>query len=236
MIFPKAKNIFFGKLRIPFSWIQIRTVWLLIHAIVLTAPLSFAQDKNATQENPPSNEEFLREAIRSLLEQAFKDFPEADSKFVFLKMEEDHPANWLLEDELASYLLSKNYQVSLSSPDPNYDFPESKPLFYRIIELKLDYPKVKRKSFLGEKLVTRRASINLSFRLEDKATGKVLWSKRGKEEKSDVVKKMMIKSLDNESYPFLSPSLSSDSQGKYLEPALVAAVVGGLIYLFFSNR
>ena len=236
MIFPKAKNIFFSKLRILFQWIQIRTVWLLIHAIVLTAPLSFAEDKNTTQENPPSNEEFLRGTLRSLFEQTFKDFPEANSKFVFLKTEEDNPANWLLEDELVSYLLSLNYQISLGSPDSNYTLPESNSLFYRIIELKLDYPKVKRKSFLGEKLVTRRATLNLAFRLENKATGKVLWSKRGQEEKSDVVKKSMIKSLNNDSYPFLSPSLSSDSQSKYLEPALVAAVVGGLIYLFFANR
>ena len=229
MIFPKAKNTFFHKLRI-------LSVWLFIPAIMLTASLSLAEDKSTIQESPPANEEFLREALRSLFEQTFKDFPEANSKFVFLKTEEDHPANWLLEDELVTYLLSLNYQVGMSSPDSNYNLPESNSLFYRIIELKLDYPKVKRKSFLGEKLVTRRASINLSFRLEDKTSGKVLWSKRGKEEKSDLVKKKMIKSLNNESYPFLSPALSSDLQSKYLEPALVATVVGGLIYLFFANR
>jgi hypothetical protein len=236
MIFLKAKHILFGKLKILFQWIQIRTVWLLIPAIILTASLSLAEDKSTIQESPSSNEEFMRKALRSLFEQTFNDFPKEDFRLIFLKEEEDHPANWLLEDELVSYLLFSNYQVSLGSPDSSYDLPESKSLLYRIIELKLDYPMVKRKSFLGEKLVTRKASINLSFRLEDKTTGKVFWSKRGKEEKSDVVKKSMIKSLNNESYPFLSPALSGDSQGRYLEPALVAAVVGGLIYLFFANR
>jgi hypothetical protein len=84
--------------------------------------------------------------------------------------------------------------------------------------------------------VTRRAQLNLSFRLEEKENGKVLWTKRETEERSDMVKKQNIKYLNNNSYSFLSPPLPEDSQAKYVEPAMVAAVVGGLIYLFFANR
>jgi hypothetical protein len=102
--------------------------------------------------------------------------------------------------------------------------------------LKLDYPQTYRKGFLKEKLVTRRAEVNLSLREENPATGKVIWLKRGRLEKTDVVRKSAIKSLNNQSYPFLSPSLSGDPMNKYLEPALLTAVVGGVIYLFFANR
>jgi hypothetical protein len=109
-------------------------------------------------------------------------------------------------------------------------------LFYRIIDLKLDYPQTYRKGFLKEKLVTRRAVANLSFREENPTTGKVVWLKRGRLERTDVVRKSAIKSLNNQSYPFLSPSLSGDPMNKYLEPALLTAVVGGVIYLFFANR
>jgi hypothetical protein len=84
--------------------------------------------------------------------------------------------------------------------------------------------------------LTRKANLNVSFRLEEKESGKVLWSKRETEERSDIVKKQTIKYLNNDSYSFLSPPLPEDSQAKYIEPALVAAVVGGLIYLFFANR
>jgi hypothetical protein len=235
MIFLKAKRLFLRE-------IKILSFWFLVQITVLTAPYVLAEDKitfsagSIGQENPPSNEEFLRSSLRSLFEKAFNDFPEANSKLIFLKAEEDHPANWLLEDELISYLLSLRYQVGSSASDSNYSLSESISLFYRIIELKLDYPKVQRKGFLGIRLVTREVSLNLSFRLDDKSTGKVLWFKRGKEEKSDLMKKSMLPSLNNQSYPFLSPSLSSDSQGKYLEPALLVAVVGGLVYLFFANR
>jgi hypothetical protein len=153
-----------------------------------------------------------------------------------LKAEEEHPGNWLLEDELVFYLLSSNYKVTLRSTEPNNNLPESWSLFYRIIEMSLNYPKIERKGFLGKRMVTREAWLNLSFRLEDNATGKVLWTKRGKEERSDLIKRSMIKSVNNQSYPFLSPPLPDDPQSRFLEPALVVAVVGGLIYLFFANR
>ncbi len=197
---------------------------------------SFAEENKKFSENPPSNEEFLRNSIRSLIGRTFDDFPEVKSKFLLLKAEEEHPGNWLLEDELVSYLLSLNYRVALRSTQPNNNLVESQSLFYRIIEMSLDYPKVKRKGFFGASLVTRKAWLNLSFRLEDKFTGKVLWTKRGKEERSDLIKKSKIKSVKNESYPFLNPSLPGDPQSRFFEPALVVAVVGGLIYLFFANR
>lgn len=218
--------------------------WFLIPATLFSPPLGFAEEEFTFQENPPSNEEFVRGSMKLLWDKTFSDFRPASSKLIILKTEEAHPANWLLEDELISHLLALNYQVGLSSSenltmvakDSNSNLSESNTLFYRIIELKLDYPKVKRKGFLGTKFVTRRVTLNLAFRLEEKSTGKVLWNKREKEERSDLVKNSMIKSLNNDSYPFLSPSLPGDLQGKYLEPAMVTAVVGGLIYLFFANR
>jgi len=236
MIAPKAKKLFPIGLKRRLVLKKVILACFLVFAATSVPLLGFAQNKNAIQENPPSNEEFLRESIRSLLERTFDDFPPANSKLLLLKAEEEHPANWLLEDELVFYLLSSDYQVTLHSIESSYDLSESQSLFYRIIEMSLNYPKTKRKGFLGARLVTRKTWLNLSFRLKDNATGKVLWTKRGKEERSDWVKKSMIKSVNNPSYPFLSPSLPDDPHSRFLEPALVVAVVGGLIYLFFANR
>ncbi|HEX7401542.1 MAG TPA: hypothetical protein VF369_05125 [candidate division Zixibacteria bacterium] len=229
MILPKVKRAFSNRYKNLICY-------LIIAMIGWIAPFSLAQDKITPQENPPTNEEFLREILRSLFAETFTDFPKLPSDLVVLKAEEDRPENWLLEDELLTYLLSLNYQVGLKAADTNSGLPESKSLFYRIIDLKLDYPETFRKGFLKEKLVTRRAVVNLSLREENPATGKVIWLKRGELEKTDVVRKSMIKSLSNHSYPFLSPSLSGDPMNKYLEPALLTAVVGGVIYLFFANR
>ena len=235
MIVPKAKKLFLIGVKRRLV-LKIICAWFLACVVWLSHLESFAEESEKFLENPPSNEEFLRASIKPLLGRTFDGFPQANLKLLLLKAEEDHPANWLLEDELLTYLLSLNYQVTLHSTERNSILSESQSLFYRIIEMSLDYPKIKRKGFLGERIVTRKASLNLSFRLEDKVTGKVLWTKREKEERSDLIKKNRIKSVNNQSYPFLSPSLPADSQSRFIEPALVVAVVGGLIYLFFANR
>jgi hypothetical protein len=51
-----------------------------------------------------------------------------------------------------------------------------------------------------------------------------------------VIPKEVIPIIQSEQYSFLSPKLPENTTGKYLEPALVAAVVGGLVYLFFASR
>jgi hypothetical protein len=195
-----------------------------------------AQEQEAVSDNPPSNEEFLRSSIRSLLQHTFASFPEEESKSLVIKSEDEHSGDWLLKDELVSYLTSADREVILQPGAGGPGLGESQSLFYRIIDMSLSYPQVKRKGFLGARILTRRASLNLSFRLEDQATGKVLWSERTKEERSDLVRRGMAGSLNNKTYPFLSPPLPDDPQSRFVEPALVVAVVGGLVYLFFANR
>lgn len=235
MIVPKAKKLFLPGIKRRLV-LKIICIWFLACAAWINPLESSAEENKTIQEDPSSNEEFLRNSIRSLLGRTLIDFPEAGSKLLLLKAEEEHPGNWLLEDELVFYLLSSNYKVALHSTEPINNLPESWSLFYRIIEMSLNYPKIERKGFLGKRMVTRKAGLNFSFRLEDNATGKVLWTKRGKEERSDMIKKSLVKSVNNQSYPLLSPSLPDDPQSRFLEPALVVAVVGGLIYLFFANR
>jgi hypothetical protein len=209
---------------------------LLIFLIILFPVQVSAENKPQEKENLISNEEFLRESVRNLLHKAFLDFPTTESKLIYVNSEAEDSANWLLEDEIASYLHSLNFQVALHPASGQNEFPKAYSLFYRIIKMKLFYPQVKRKGFWGQKQVTRKAELNLSFRLEEKESGKILWTKRETEERSDVVGKQNIKYLNNNTYSFLSPPLPEDPQAKYVEPALVAAVVGGLIYLFFANR
>ena len=234
MTVPGVKRRFFNRLKAS-SILRIFFAWLLVELVILI-PGGFGQTNQSVEENPPSNEEFLRQSVRSLLERTFDDFPGAGSRLLLLQAEREHPANWLLEDELVSHLLSMKCHVALRSSEPKNNLRESNFLFYRIIEMRLDYPEVKRKGFLGGRMVSRKTSLNLSFRLEEGDTGRVLWTKRGQEESSDLVKRSMVESLRNESYQFLSPSLPDDPQSRFLEPALVAVVVGGLIYLFFASR
>lgn len=234
MIVPEVRRPFSNRWKASVI-LRIFLGWLLVELVIVT-PGGFGQTDEAVEENPSSNEEFLRQSVRSLFERTFDDFPDAGSNLLLLQAEREHPGNWLLEDELLSYLLSMKYQVALRSSETDGNSGESKSLFYRIIEMRLDYPEAKRKGFLGGRMVSRRSHLNLSFRLEEETSGKVLWTSRGQEERSGLLKRSAVRSLSNESYPMLSPSLPDDPQSRFLEPALVAVVVGGLIYLFFASR
>jgi hypothetical protein len=191
----------------------------------------FGQDEGEIK----NNEIFLRESIQKLLKQSFNDFPQGSPGLVFIDPESENPANWLVQEELTSYLTAKGFQTAL----PQGEFRKSEncwDLFYRIIQLKLTYPIVKSKGLFREKIVTRESELNLSFRLMEKNTGKILWTRRKNHTTSDVISKKKISTLKNEQYPFLSPELPDSKTSRYIEPALVAAVVGGLVYLFFASR
>jgi hypothetical protein len=208
----------------------LKRVSIFLFLILFFPPLASTQEVK-------NNEAFLRDAVKEFLKESFQDFPASTSQNIFIEKEADHPAGWLLEEELSSFLISSYYSVCLTR---NFDsasvHPNSQNLFYRIIDLKLEYPEMKSRGFLKEKLVTRKAYLNLSFQLTEGSSGKIIWTRRDAREYSDVIKKGMFKKLNNPAYPFLSPPLPESSLSKYLEPALVTTVVGGLVYLFFANR
>jgi hypothetical protein len=206
--------------------------------IFLVFSFCFSQILSAqTKEELKSNETFLRESIQELLKKTFTDFPQGSPELVFIDPESDSPANWLVEEELTSYLTTKGFSMALTQGEFKSEKTENCwDLFYRIIQLKFTYPQVESKGLFGKKLVTRESELNLSFRLMDKNSGKILWTKRKNHSASDVIPKKTISMLKNEQYPFLSPELPQGNTRKYIEPALVAAVVGGLVYLFFASR
>lgn len=184
-----------------------------------------------------TNEIFLRESIQELLQQSFTDFPQGRPELIFIHSESDNPAAWLVEQELTSFLASRDFGVALAGPEL-----ESKgsgsfwDLGYRIIELRLKYPQVKSKGLFGKKSVTRESNLNLSFRLTEKDTGRILWTKTKGRIRTDQIPKETIPAVENEQYAFLCPRLPQSTISKYVEPTLVAAVVGGLVYLFFASR
>ena len=191
------------------------------------------QDENEMK----NNEIFLRESIQELLKQTFVDFPTGSPRLVFIDPELENPANWLVLDELTSYLTAKGLSVAIPQQELKSGmFENCWDLFYRIIQLKLTYPEVKSKGLFGKKMTTRESELNLSFRLTEKNTGKILWTKRKNHTTFDVIPQKRIAILENKQYLFLSPELPQSSTRKYIEPALVAAVVGGLVYLFFASR
>lgn len=151
---------------------------------------------------------------------------------VWVKEEGENPSAWIVREEIVSFL-SKTGPVGVGKKEGQES--SSPVLSYRIIKLNLEYPEIKRKKLFGKSWITRESQVAISFNLSD-PDGKILWSKRGERKNSDLLRKEELLSLNNRQYPFLCPEIPQSTWGRYVEPAVVTVVVGGLIYLFFANR
>ena len=203
-------------------WIKV-----IFSVSILFSSKSFAQEKVA----PLTNEAFLRQTIKEVLEDCLKDAP-IDSQMVWVNEEGENQSAWIVREEMVSFL-SKRGPVGAGKKEGQES--SSPVLSYRIIKLNLEYPEIKRKKLFGKSWIKRESQVALSFNLSD-PDGKILWSKRGERKNSDLLRKEELLSLNNRQYPFLCPEVPESAWGRYLEPAVVTVVVGGLIYLFFANR
>jgi len=203
-------------------WIKV-----IFSVSILFSSKSFAQAKVA----PLTNEAFLRQTIKEVLEDCLKDAP-IDSQMVWVNEEGENQSAWIVREEMVSFL-SKRGPVGAGKKEGQES--SSPVLAYRVIKLNLEYPEIKRKKLFGKSWIKRESQVALSFNLSD-PDGKILWSKRGERKNSDLLRKEELLSLNNRQYPFLCPEVPESAWGRYLEPAVVTVVVGGLIYLFFANR
>lgn len=111
-------------------------------------------------------------------------------------------------------------------------------LTFRLIEFGVTYHDTWRRGFLGQKVVERLASVNVYCRLVSGSAENVLWVSGGKSERLDIVPKSKLDLLEGQpnSYPFDAPTLPPQPFSRILEPALVAGIIGGLVFLFYSNQ
>ena len=147
---------------------------------------------------------------------------EAPGIAVHLATRGNHNANWVVEHALLEELLSRGIAVVADSVGPPT-------LSFRIVELGIvGYSGVLRSS------VERRCRVSLSLQLE--AGGELVWTGEASRVLTDRVEKRRIKALQSATYSFAKTEVDEQSWGKYVEPMIVSSVLGGLVYLFFSNR
>lgn len=110
-------------------------------------------------------------------------------------------------------------------------------LTFRLVEFGVTYHDSWRRGFMGPRVVERLASVNLYCRLVSGGPENVLWVGRGKSERLDIVPKSKLDLLEGLTYPFLpKPALRQEPLSRFLEPVLVTSIIGGLVYLFYSNQ
>jgi len=177
----------------------------------------------------PTNMDLLTATVEQAVERALAemDTPEPMGTGILLvQSQTKHAANWLLDHVLIENLLDRGFAVTLDSTTAQ---AADTRLAFRILDLGVHG----RAGLLGSS-IERQSRVSLAFSLSQ--DGILHWQEEFSVQQTDRVPKNRLDLLENASYSFAKTDIESKSWGKFVEPAIISTVLGGLIYLFFSNR
>jgi hypothetical protein len=201
----------------------------------------------------------LEEVAESAVSELFLGFRASAGATLLVEAAATNEANWFIEAMILNRLAEAGYSAylkdlplgpaippeiadSLAAAEgltgDDEDLPVETDLIfrYRIVEFGLSYPDSYRKSPLGSRQVQRLAAVSVQARLLAGPEERVVWVGAGDATQSDVVPSNRLELLEGEGYPFTEPLLETKGLSGLVEPALVTAIVAGLIYLFYTNQ
>ena len=104
-------------------------------------------------------------------------------------------------------------------------------LSYRVLDLGISAH-----SGLRGSKVSRQGRVTLALRLSDERDDVVHWQDEITRTQRDQIPKKQLEVLQHDQFKFAKTELEEQTWSKFVEPVIVSTVLGGLIYLFFSNR
>jgi hypothetical protein len=99
-------------------------------------------------------------------------------------------------------------------------------LKYRLLTCVVEYEKAK------NGMTARKATTVLHVRLEDTSTSQLVWAGELRGIATDEVPNKYVKALVDKRYEQITPTKEKAGKNPLIEPLLVTAITGGLIYLF----
>ncbi len=109
-------------------------------------------------------------------------------------------------------------------------------LFFRVKDFTFRYADIYRRFVFGPKRVRRLSRVELHLRLTDAGGQAIVWSENGSHSAADIVPYGLVDALESKSYAFAKPEREPGTLARLYEPLIVAGIVGGLVFLFYSNQ
>ena len=185
----------------------------------------------ATAAPFPTNMDLLVETVASAVDAGLAEMnmpDEAAAAALLVVPQSEHDANWMVDHLLAGKLIARGFSVTLDSTATQ---ASGMRLSYRILDLG-----VTGQSGLRSSAVDRQGRVTLALRLSDKRDDTVHWQDEITRTRQDQIPKKQLAVLQHDTFKFAQTELEEQTWGKFVEPVIVSTVLGGLIYLFFSNR
>lgn len=109
-------------------------------------------------------------------------------------------------------------------------------LFFRVNDFAFRYADIYRRLMFGPKRVRRLCRIDLHLRLSDVGGETIVWSENASHSAVDVVPYGSVGLLESKGVPWAAPERQPGTLARLYEPLIVAGIVGGLVFLFYSNQ
>jgi hypothetical protein len=185
-----------------------------------------------------TNLELVEEAARAAVDSAHISSPPTPGSDIDVVIDAGNPGAWLVQKIVNERLIDRGWDIRAAEGHSDSILVIDTPYMLRlkIVQLDLVYGRQWRRYVIGSKMVERVARASLYAELVDTVEGKIVESRRARAEVRDVVPASDLAVLSDSKYAFASPELEEGKADKYLEGGLVLAIIGVLVYLFYSNK
>lgn len=191
----------------------------------------------------PTNLELVSLAANTALERTLAAAPLDSGAHVVLAPAESHPLNFVIEHAALRALTRRGVTATVRRsivPDDSVSLVGTggDPLLeYQLASARVTYLRMIGGYLLPSRVkVERQALVAGGLTLRDPASSRVLWVAETGHNFLDRFPRNQLQRVEDERYAELKAELPERSFGRVMEPVVVAAVVTGLVVLFFQNR
>ncbi len=187
---------------------------------------------------PKSNIAVLTELLDEVVEEAVGSMSLPPGSEVYIAQVGQHEGSWLVESVLVEKLTKRGHTVmtgGMAAVEPAPGEPAMFEIKYRIVAGETTYARVWREWMVGARKVERRSDVDIHFQLSDTSRA-IVWADDIQRQRREIIPGGRIEELSTPGQTFASPPVEEGGWDKILEPLIVAAIVGGLIYLFYTSR
>ncbi len=187
---------------------------------------------------PKGNLAVLRELTRVVMADAVDRMGVPSGARVYMRQVDSHDASWLVQSILLEELTERGHAVmagGMPVVESGAEETEAYEIAYRIVSCETTFPRAWREWVIGSRKVERRAAVDIHFQLSE-STAAIVWAGNVEGEKREIIPGSRVQELATPGQDFTAVEVEPGGWDKILEPVLVAGIVGGLIYLFYTSR
>jgi hypothetical protein len=189
---------------------------------------------------PKTNLTVVSELTKEVMAEAVAKMELPAGSHLHLRQMDTHDANWLVKAALLEELTSRGHvvragQMPAAAPAVAEDVIRPYEIAYRIVYCETTLPRSWREWVVGARKFERRTAVDIRFELSNDAKT-IIWADGITRERREIIPGARIAELGSPGQSFISPVADPGGWDKVFEPVIVAGIVGGLIYLFYTSR